>query len=1081
MNPEQQDTRRSAPRRRRWLRGATLAAVLLGAVLLLAVLWLLYSPRTLQTVLEKSLSAVSGLTIAYDHLSLDPAAGEVQIEGLQISPGRSRPGFRMAIPRMHLQYRLTGSLADRVLILEQVRLQDPDLQLGPRFRLPAPPGASRQPGGTGAFFQWSVRAVLFSQVQLRNLAVSGGHLQLQTGTATLRLSDLALHLEDFRQLKLQAKPSVQWPQSRLAAEADGVDIDLTGRSDGDIDGRFRIRAGRVDTGVARAEALSMEIDAAGRPGTGELRVEAARLTARVAFPDSPARSISLTGRGGYRMSAAAAEISHWHLTVADFLEASGDADWNPAGGRGFGLRIRSARVDTAAAKTFLENRLGQGLADLDLSGPLMMEGRVDGSPAAPLPSWRMDSTWILDGVRMGIRQDSSRIHGRLGGRVRLSGALLDPVSDFRLVLATENLDLFGVRMRAVRTEITGQGPWRRPDITATADIAELTLGDGNRYGLHRIRLRAENGHVNMAGPSLDLPMLAATSAELGRFRGSLHADANGIDLDLESPEAGLPHLAADWRLVPPDWQVQARDRLGIIMHWRPGDRPGLNARLEVADLGLASPDNRILAEKVRVSAALDCRMSGTAAEVTLSATASAGEVLWQRYYLDLAGSPLAVTGRTSYRPSRGELVFEKWELSLPPQLEIDASGSFTLDPHPPSAHFAIQAADTPLAPLVDRWLIEPYRFDYPSLESLETGGLVSAALEVRWSASGWTVTGDTSLRRGHIRDPHHDLRLEGIDLDLPIWRTPVPPATNTHPRQGSLSVSQLTLPHLPPQPLAAALAVEPNRIGFPQPIRLGLKSGRVTLGATNLSNVYGPELRLESSLRFDDVGLGPFLEPIWPQLADGRLNGQLTEVHYREGKFTTRGTLQAEIFGGRIELSRIGLARPFAAITTLTLDADLRSLHLDAMTAGTSFGKIEGVLEGAVRNLEIVRGQPQRFDLLLETVPRPGVDQTINIRAVENIARIGGGQSPFMGLAGVMGALFKEFRYRKIGVRASLENDIFHINGTIRENGTEYLVKSGGLPGVDVINSNPDNRIRFKDMVKRIQRIGSNSAEPVIQ
>jgi hypothetical protein len=100
---------------------------------------------------------------------------------------------------------------------------------------------------------------------------------------------------------------------------------------------------------------------------------------------------------------------------------------------------------------------------------------------------------------------------------------------------------------------------------------------------------------------------------------------------------------------------------------------------------------------------------------------------------------------------------------------------------------------------------------------------------------------------------------------------------------------------------------------------------------------------------------------------------------------------------------------------------------------------------------------------------------------VENIAQIGGGQSPFMGLAGGFAYFFKEFPYRKIGVRASLENDVFRINGTVMEGGKEYLVKRGRFSGVDIVNQNPDNRISFRDMVKRVKRVTAGKGGPVIR
>ena len=153
------------------------------------------------------------------------------------------------------------------------------------------------------------------------------------------------------------------------------------------------------------------------------------------------------------------------------------------------------------------------------------------------------------------------------------------------------------------------------------------------------------------------------------------------------------------------------------------------------------------------------------------------------------------------------------------------------------------------------------------------------------------------------------------------------------------------------------------------------------------------------------------------------------------------------------------------------LNALWDDLLLSEMTTDTTFGKIEGVLNGHISDFEIAYGQPQRFDLLLETVQKKGFPQTISIKAVDNIAQIGGGQSPFMGLAGAFASVFEKFPYEKIGIRAGLENDMFTINGTIREGGTEYIVKRRGFSGVNIVNQNPDNRINFKDMVKRIQRI----------
>ena len=54
------------------------------------------------------------------------------------------------------------------------------------------------------------------------------------------------------------------------------------------------------------------------------------------------------------------------------------------------------------------------------------------------------------------------------------------------------------------------------------------------------------------------------------------------------------------------------------------------------------------------------------------------------------------------------------------------------------------------------------------------------------------------------------------------------------------------------------------------------------------------------------------------------------------------------------------------------LNAHWDDLLLTEMTTDTTFGKIEGVLKGHIRDFEIAYGQPQKFDLLLETVEKKG-------------------------------------------------------------------------------------------------------------
>jgi len=290
-------------------------------------------------------------------------------------------------------------------------------------------------------------------------------------------------------------------------------------------------------------------------------------------------------------------------------------------------------------------------------------------------------------------------------------------------------------------------------------------------------------------------------------------------------------------------------------------------------------------------------------------------------------------------------------------------------------------------------------------------------------------------------------------------------------------------PFLPWQPLDLHLLAKPNTLSIPASTTLQIPGGNVRIGPLITKGWADMSPSCDTSIRVNSVSLGPLLAKLEVSAEDvrGTVNGNLESIHIEKGIMSSKGKMEAKIFGGSVVLSNIGASGLFTSTPLLKLDARWRGLDLAKLTTGSGFGKIQGVLNGHANRLEIAEGQPQRFDLLLETVKKKGVPQRISVKAVDHIAELGGGQSPFVGAAGMFASLFKDFPYEKIGIHATLENDVFRINGTIKEGGKEYLVKRGFISGVNVINQNPDNRVSFKDMVERLKRVSSSKNGPVIK
>ena len=104
--------------------------------------------------------------------------------------------------------------------------------------------------------------------------------------------------------------------------------------------------------------------------------------------------------------------------------------------------------------------------------------------------------------------------------------------------------------------------------------------------------------------------------------------------------------------------------------------------------------------------------------------------------------------------------------------------------------------------------------------------------------------------------------------------------------------------------------------------------------------------------------------------------------------------------------------------------------------------------------------------------------QRISLKAVNSLTVLGTGSGLTDVGVGFFAGLFKQFDYKAIGLACVLNNDQFKVRGLIRQGGVEYIVKRPALFGINVINSTPDNRISFSDMLKRLERVVSPAAEP---
>jgi hypothetical protein len=622
------------------------------------------------------------------------------------------------------------------------------------------------------------------------------------------------------------------------------------------------------------------------------------------------------------------------------------------------------------------------------------------------------------------------------------------------------------------------------DITdATVRIPKTEIIAGARgIWVRDIRVHVPDVRIDGAKRSFVLPKARFEALGLKNILLAVRLQEHHLNLSIQGNDTAIFHAAAAYHLLPLDWNFKVRDAIQIYVA---GPQTGpwqIHANLSLNGLAFQNKEGSIIGENISLKSGIESSLDLKRSRVTFSVEteAKAGEALYDRYYLNLGKNPMATSLKGIWDLQKSLLELSKLRFDLTGILPLEIHGALKRISSKTKADFTVMLPRTPVEPIFRYFLQEPYKTEAPFLATFETKGIVSATFRVKETQDAVEITGRTGWLGGRLSIPEKGIELKGIQLDLPVWYRTAPIKGPVEALKGRLAVQSATVPLLPDQPLSLSLDIGPNRMSVAGPTVIKIPGGDLNLGAVHVHHLFGPDLFVRTRLAVDNIKLEPLVSAFWARPIKGSLTGILDPVRYENHAITSGGKLTIRAFGGSILFSDLGASGIFTPAPVFHFNAKWKDLLLSEITTDTAFGKIEGVLEGDLQNVEMAYGQPQRFNLLLETVRKKGVPQKISIRAVDNIAQIGGGQSPFIGLAGAFASLFKTFPYEKIGIKASLENDVFRVNGTIKEGGTEYLVKRGAFSGVNIVNQNPDNRISFKDMVNRIKRIGVRGG-PVVK
>lgn len=892
-------------------------------------------------------------------------------------------------------------------------------------------------------------------------------------------------------------------ESRISARA-RVSCDLWSESEAEV------VVAAADGSIERAEA----------------RIEGIDLGALAALLP-PSVPVSLGGRGTVRIERQRGSTS-WSL--------DGKASLGPSKMEGAGWTLE-ATASTAELRGALSPAEGGVKTSLEARWSAPAIAVAFGGALSPLDLGPvgLDATWTARGGFAG----SLAAHAWAGsvGSVRLEGeAVLERSGRVRAawswggssaeklgkIAESAGIDLHGVSLGGGAIAASGRvdGTWSAPAFEASVTVgafhavappvvidgtgadADLRVAD-----LRIVALRARSGAASLR--VRDLPAVAfewdargLLDLSTGRFEDAVAS--------LRSGDLGTLRLKARGQARPPFAAVleAAVDELDLA-RWHGWMREGLGdlvpgyavsgvagARLDsefredgsidgtirgtLREVSLASLDG------TRVLEGLDTTLEGTVAgslgapaiEGSVSAAVGGFQLLWESWFVDGSDLTSALTldaGASREGEAWNRRARVAWDFPGGPKMEA----SLALPAAGP-AEFSGSVGIADVSEAIERYVRAPLGDSVPLLSRLDASGAIEAAIRGTRHDGITRLSADLRLANAGFAFDGGRYRIDGFDLDLPL-RLEIAEEGGKAPRVGGeealgrvrvkgASAAGLGLP-----PAECGIRTKGDTVTLADPIEVALLGGTARLERLSLTGWSGPTPALETGLAFEGIDLARGAQAIGILPLEGTLGGSFPSIRLTRDRLRVEGGGEIAAFGGRISVGDLSGENLFSRFPRLSFSASFRDIDLLRLTRRFDFGDLSGIARGELRDFELYDGVPVRFEALLETERRKGIPQTVNVKAIKNIAILGTGGRVSAFDRGIH-RLFQSYRYEALRLRMSLADDVFVIRGIENPTGREYFLKGAPPFSINVVNMQPGRAVSFRTMVDRFRSLDFSAA-----
>ena len=803
----------------------------------------------------------------------------------------------------------------------------------------------------------------------------------------------------------------------------------------------------------------------------------------------PVPELGLRIKGEFPLERKEMSFSRLEMIVPALIDASATLELDMSGrssvDSSFQVQVRDLSRTYGMLKPFLKPYIPSQLKSLALDGAANLEGKYQKAGGPSETTTALKGLLRIEPTHMSCEAFGFSLESSVSGELRIEGRIPDlgitgslDIQDGRLRRGDLNIQDFSLSVLAAGTSSSLDvsrihGSFKGISYSSKEKKVELEKAEFNGKGSFEIigkKLNLDNLTIQ-ALPLAPVEMRAVIDMQPQGER-SVHLKTSNLDAErlISMFSSFIPKEVQD---VGPaghfDLDIKASQSPESSEEWN------VSGIMNLSGGAFHNASFTFASESLEQKLAFEGRynLSRQDMEFTANLDLSKGESLWNQYYVDWTRGPFQLKISGIYRIPLNRFDDLSMETLLFSEGKITVQGVLSfLDPY--LLDLKILGSKLDLGSL--------YAFlsqGQPVEEfALEMGGDLETEIRFRKEKERLSLNGSFWVRDGSIKNKDQTFLIDGIEVEIPFYLEN--PGQGDEEKEGEylkkgyFRIQQFETPALSLEPFQLDLQAGINRFMF-EPLSLDIFGGQATLGRSvftlmpESANVKG---MLSFSLKDLNLSKLPFSSEQFS--LEGTVQVDLPRVELSPDEVLTEGKAEVNIFDTTIHVENVGVTKPFTKNRTIACDVRFDDLSLEKLTNAVPFGKVTGILRGEVKDLAISYGQPERFIMLLESVRKKGVSQKFSLGAVNDLSIISSGEgsalSPNRGFA----RFVSEFGYEKIGIYCSLKNDSFTLRGTIREKGIEYLVKRSWLFGISVVNKKPKNKIRFKDMMSRLKRIGES-------